>query len=118
MLTVPVGIKAIRTRRKKKKKKKRRKREKKKKKKKKEDKEEKKKRKKKRKKKPLLLTGTSIPENRTTFHGYGAVNLTLTCTDKTVQNSNWTAGQIYSDREVECQAVDTAVKPYQINAVA
>jgi hypothetical protein len=55
---------------------------------------------------------------RTTIHGYAQVNLTLSCTDNTYQNPNWTLGQIYSDREVKCAPVTIPVQPYEITAVA
>ncbi|KAK3940999.1 hypothetical protein QBC46DRAFT_383828 [Diplogelasinospora grovesii] len=58
------------------------------------------------------------PQYPTTFTGYGAVNLTLECTDDTWMNPNWTIGQIYSDREVKCAPVDAIIKPYQLTAVA
>lgn len=56
--------------------------------------------------------------SRTTFKGYGTVNLTLECTDTTWTNPNWTIGQIYTDREVKCAPVSLPVKPYQMTAVA
>jgi hypothetical protein len=46
------------------------------------------------------------------------VNLTLDCTDSTYQNSNWTLGQIYSDREINCDPVTVPVRPYEMRAVA
>ncbi|ORY68551.1 uncharacterized protein BCR38DRAFT_335597 [Pseudomassariella vexata] len=58
------------------------------------------------------------PKYPATFHGYGAINLTLGCTDTTWQNPNWTMGQIYSDREVKCTPVTLPVKPYEMTAVA
>ncbi|KAI0126791.1 hypothetical protein BJ170DRAFT_684372 [Xylariales sp. AK1849] len=58
------------------------------------------------------------PEYPATFSGYGQVNLTLACTDTTWQNSNWTMGQIYSDRTVTCDKVTVPVKPYKMTAVA
>ncbi|KAH8882333.1 hypothetical protein GQ53DRAFT_604249, partial [Thozetella sp. PMI_491] len=54
----------------------------------------------------------------TTFWARGAVNLTLDCTDTTWVNPNWTAGQIYSDREIKCQPVTVLVKPFEMTAVA
>jgi hypothetical protein len=55
---------------------------------------------------------------RATFRGYAAANLTLDCSDTTWTNPNWTMGQIYSDRTVECEAVTLPVKPYMMTAVA
>ncbi|KAK3328082.1 hypothetical protein B0T19DRAFT_182729 [Cercophora scortea] len=52
------------------------------------------------------------------FTGYGAVNLTLDCTDETWHNANWTLGQTYSDRVVRCKPVDVAVKPFELTAIA
>ncbi|KAK3988890.1 hypothetical protein QBC44DRAFT_95803 [Cladorrhinum sp. PSN332] len=45
------------------------------------------------------------PEDKT-FAVSGATNLTLSCTDVTTVNQNWTVGQIYSSREVKCAPVD------------
>ncbi|KAJ9144401.1 hypothetical protein NKR19_g6445 [Coniochaeta hoffmannii] len=53
-----------------------------------------------------------------TFRGYATVNLTLDCTDTTWTNSNWTMGDIYSDREVKCTPVTLPVQPYTMTAVA
>jgi len=48
--------------------------------------------------------------NRDTRETFAAsVNLTLTCTDNTVVNQNWTIGQIYSQRDVRCSPVDVTV---------
>lgn len=58
------------------------------------------------------------PKYPITFRGYGAVNLTLACKDETWQNSNWTSGQVYSDREIKCEPADAAIKPFEMTAVA
>ncbi|KAK3326083.1 hypothetical protein B0H66DRAFT_550034 [Apodospora peruviana] len=58
------------------------------------------------------------PQYPTTFTGYGAVNVKLNCTDVTHINSNWTIGQIYSNRLVNCAPVDLALKPYAMTAIA
>ncbi|KUI73772.1 hypothetical protein VM1G_09169 [Cytospora mali] len=58
------------------------------------------------------------PKYPTTFAASGQVNLTLDCTDTTWENSNWTIGQIYSDREIDCMPVTVDVEPYLITAVA
>ncbi|KAI5867895.1 hypothetical protein GGS23DRAFT_543019 [Durotheca rogersii] len=58
------------------------------------------------------------PKYPTTIHAYGSVNLTLSCTDETWINPNWTMGQIYSSRIVECEPVTLPLKPYLITAVA
>ncbi len=46
------------------------------------------------------------------------MNLTLDCLDTTYNNPNWTAGQIYSDREIRCAPVDTLIEPWEMTAVA
>lgn len=53
-----------------------------------------------------------------TFNAHGQVNLTLDCTDTTWQNTNWTLGQFYSTRNVNCAPVTIDLKPSQISAVA
>ncbi|KAI0170271.1 hypothetical protein BJ166DRAFT_575732 [Pestalotiopsis sp. NC0098] len=65
------------------------------------------------------------PQWPVTFHawgnatyGEGQENYSSECTDQTTQNANWTLGQIYSDREVKCEPVSLALKPYQMTAVA
>ena len=39
----------------------------------------------------------------------GSTNLTLACTDTTATNSNWTIGQIYSQRDVRCAPVTVTI---------
>ncbi|KAH8682104.1 hypothetical protein BX600DRAFT_505722 [Xylariales sp. PMI_506] len=58
------------------------------------------------------------PVYPTTFRYYGNVTLDLECTDTTWQNTNWTVGQIYSDREIKCNTVTVPVTPYLKTAVA
>ncbi|KAI0840328.1 hypothetical protein F5Y06DRAFT_262363 [Hypoxylon sp. FL0890] len=58
------------------------------------------------------------PQYPTTIHAYGTANLTLSCTDETWINPNWTMGQIYSDRDVKCTPVTIPLKPYEMTAVA
>ncbi|KAF2502308.1 hypothetical protein BU16DRAFT_521056 [Lophium mytilinum] len=58
------------------------------------------------------------PQYPTTYGAYGNATKELTCTDTTWQNPNWTMGQIYSSRTVECNLVDLVVEPSQIWAVA
>ncbi|KAK3685327.1 hypothetical protein B0T22DRAFT_529356 [Podospora appendiculata] len=58
------------------------------------------------------------PQYPIIFTGYGAVNLTLDCTNETWHNANWTLGQVYSDRVVRCKPVDVAVKPFELTAIA
>ncbi|ROW06767.1 hypothetical protein VMCG_04166 [Cytospora schulzeri] len=58
------------------------------------------------------------PQYPTTFSASGKANLTLDCTDTTWQNANWTLGQIYSDRVIQCAPVTVDVEPYQVSAVA
>lgn len=57
-----------------------------------------------------LLTGACLANfgygKIRTFAVSGSTNLTLTCTDVTTTNPNWTPGQIYSSREVKCAPVD------------
>ena len=52
------------------------------------------------------------------FNAWGSANLTLECTDETTTNSNWTLGEIYSDREVKCTPLTIPLKPYKMSAVA
>ncbi|KAK7747882.1 hypothetical protein SLS53_001134 [Cytospora paraplurivora] len=58
------------------------------------------------------------PKYPTTFSAAGTANLTLDCTDTTWQNGNWSLGQIYSDRSIDCTPVTVDVEPYEISAVA
>ncbi|KAJ0125269.1 hypothetical protein J7T55_006614 [Diaporthe amygdali] len=58
------------------------------------------------------------PQYPITFFATGQVNLTLDCTDTTWQNTNWTMGQFYSTRNVDCAPVTVDLKPSQISAVA
>ncbi|KAK3314448.1 hypothetical protein B0H66DRAFT_576715 [Apodospora peruviana] len=43
------------------------------------------------------------------FYASGAKNLTLSCTDTTWTNPNWTMGAIYSDRTIKCKPVDLKI---------
>ncbi|KAI1822534.1 hypothetical protein F4861DRAFT_386968 [Xylaria intraflava] len=54
----------------------------------------------------------------TIFAAYGAVNLTLDCTEDDYQNPNWTMGQIYSSRVITCAPVTLPLKPHDETAVA
>ena len=45
------------------------------------------------------------PTCRATFHAGGKVTAQLQCTDETWTNPNWTMGQIYTDRHVDCAPV-------------
>ncbi|KAK4096731.1 hypothetical protein N658DRAFT_510972 [Parathielavia hyrcaniae] len=58
------------------------------------------------------------PQWPTIFTGRGDVNLTLSCTDTTWQNPNWTMGEIYSSRDVQCAPVDASIEPYEMEAIA
>jgi len=58
------------------------------------------------------------PKYPTTFSASGQANLTLDCTDTTWQNANWTLGQFYSTRNVNCALVTVDVTPSKISAVA
>ncbi|KAI8947082.1 hypothetical protein F4801DRAFT_562206 [Xylaria longipes] len=58
------------------------------------------------------------PQFPTTFHGYGAVNLTLDCNDTFYQNPNWTMGETYSLRTISCAPVTLPLKPHDKTAVA
>lgn len=59
------------------------------------------------------------PQYPTTFWAYGAVNLTLDCTDTTWTNPNWTTpGTVYSSREVKCNPVTVPITDYRIAAAA
>ena len=62
----------------------------------------------------VLLTSRT----RTTFHGYGLVNLTLGCTETEYQNPNWTMGETYSSRTRDCTTPDVQLPAYQMSAVA
>ncbi|KAK3684078.1 hypothetical protein B0T22DRAFT_469556 [Podospora appendiculata] len=74
----------------------------------------------------IIETGSFKPEGphgktdckRPLFTATGTKNLTLSCTDTTTVNQNWTMGQIYSDREVKCAKVDAKVRPTQIVPLA
>ncbi|KAK3321337.1 hypothetical protein B0T19DRAFT_263969 [Cercophora scortea] len=57
-------------------------------------------------------------ECKRSFTATGTKNLTLSCTDTTTVNQNWTMGQIYSDREVVCAKVDVKIRPTQIVPLA
>lgn len=61
----------------------------------------------------LTLVAYSI-----TFSASGQVNLTLDCNETSWQNTNWTLGQIYSTRNIDCDPVTLDLKPSQISAVA
>ncbi|KAI8625646.1 hypothetical protein F5Y19DRAFT_449707 [Xylariaceae sp. FL1651] len=58
------------------------------------------------------------PQYPITFTGYGAVNLTLNCTDDFYQNPDWQPGEIYSDRTIDCTPVTLPLKPYDKTAIA
>ncbi|KAI0193682.1 hypothetical protein EV127DRAFT_384776 [Xylaria flabelliformis] len=58
------------------------------------------------------------PQYPTTFHGYGAVNLTLTCNETNYQNPDWQEGETYSLRTISCAPVTLPLKPYDKTAVA
>ncbi|KAB5550811.1 hypothetical protein GE09DRAFT_965359 [Coniochaeta sp. 2T2.1] len=58
------------------------------------------------------------PQYPITLKGYATVNLSLDCTDTTWVNSNWTMGEIYSDRQVKCALVSLDVAPTTMTAVA
>ena len=45
-------------------------------------------------------------------------DLKLDCTDETVQNQNWTIGQVYSTRTVECAPQTFELRPDRMEAVA
>jgi len=36
----------------------------------------------------------------------GVLNVTTTCSDETVLNENWKLGEVYSQRDLRCEAPD------------
>lgn len=53
-----------------------------------------------------------------TIFAKGNATVTLDCTDTSYQNTNWTLGQIYSNRQIDCQTVTLPVAPSEFSAVA
>lgn len=58
------------------------------------------------------------PQYPITLWAYGNATLSLECEDTTWTNPNWTLGQIYSSRTVQCAPVTLPVKPHTMTAVA
>ncbi|KAL8404693.1 hypothetical protein RB594_009525 [Gaeumannomyces avenae] len=58
------------------------------------------------------------PQYPITFWAYGNATLSLECEDTTWTNPNWTQGQIYSSRTVQCAPVSLPIKPHTMTAVA
>ncbi|KAI0393952.1 hypothetical protein F5Y17DRAFT_279988 [Xylariaceae sp. FL0594] len=58
------------------------------------------------------------PKYPITFRALGSANLTLHCKEDDYQNSNWTIGQIYSSRTINCAPVNLPIHPTEKSAVA
>ncbi|KAK0744498.1 hypothetical protein B0T21DRAFT_281132, partial [Apiosordaria backusii] len=51
------------------------------------------------------------------FAATGETTFTLTCTDMTTTNPNWTPGQIYSSRDIKCTPVDATIEAESVTAL-
>ncbi|KAI0200585.1 hypothetical protein F4808DRAFT_428377 [Astrocystis sublimbata] len=58
------------------------------------------------------------PQYPVTFHAFGSVNLTLDCKESNYQNPNWTLGETYSSRVIDCAPITLPLMPHDKTAVA